>query len=421
MTGLKGWRTGLATSGLVLLALVALACSSESPFPDSLPAADGAGVVDSGGQQTSSHPTQADLPGGPALVLKGAPAGEAPQSTLFPALIDYPTADPTPTSASEIGVPSSSDTMPHEEIKAGPETPESTVIQIYELLEKALRTGDGKLWLELRSQRVLDEMTEDRKRSLEEDLPSQPNIRLHLSSVVVQTDAAAVFGKFAREGAASQFHAVRLVLENGTWKILKETIAEEPIHQASFLPPQGGAFTRGGAPWSDVPYADELPGMGETWATQAVYDVSFLYLRFDGDLDLPAVGVEVADQIVPGLPLMPLAEIEVVPSQSGGPPGNRFTVTIADVTTQRPKFDETGKALSTRYFMNYSLALQDEEGEVIFYSFADSLDRLIAVDGRSIEIKIPGDSLGLDKEDVARVILHDSSGRFLPYEVSRFP
>ena len=49
MTGLKGWRTGLATSGLVLLALVALACSSESPFPDSLPAADGAGVVDSGG------------------------------------------------------------------------------------------------------------------------------------------------------------------------------------------------------------------------------------------------------------------------------------------------------------------------------------------------------------------------------------
>ena len=68
--------------------------------------------------------------------------------------------------------------------------------------------------------------------------------------------------------------------------------------------------------------------------------------------------------------------------------------------------------------MNYSLALQDEEGEVIFHDFADSLDRLIAIDGRSIEVKIPGDSLGLDNKDVARVILR---GRFLPYEVTRFP
>lgn len=68
--------------------------------------------------------------------------------------------------------------------------------------------------------------------------------------------------------------------------------------------------------------------------------------------------------------------------------------------------------------MNYSLALQDEEGGVIFYDFADSLGRLIVVDGRSIEVKIPGDSLGLGNEVVARVILH---GRFLPYEVSRFP
>jgi len=417
VTGLKGWRTGLATSGLVLLALVALACSSQSQFPDPLPATDGAGVADSGGQPTSSHPTQADLPGRPALVLKGAPAGEAAQSTRIPALTDNPTAAPTPTSEFEIGVPSS-DTLPYEQIKARTGTPESTVIQIYELLEKSLRTGDGKLWLELRSQTVLDEMTEDRKRSLEEDLPPQPNVHLHLSSVVVQTDAAAVFGKFVGEGGDSQFHAVQFVLENGTWKILKETLAEGPIHQASFLPPQGGAFTREGFPWSDVPYAEVVPGIGETWATQAVYDESFLYLRFEGDLDLPSVGEEVADQIVPSLPLMPLAEIEVVPSQSGGRPGNRFTVTIADVTTQRPIFDETGKALSTRYFMNYSLALQDEEGEVIFYDFADSLDRLIAVDGRSIEVKIPGDSLGPDNADVARVILHDRMGRFLPYEVS---
>ncbi len=222
MTGLQDWRTGLATCSLVLLTLVALACSSESPFPDSRKAPDGAGVADSGGQQSSNHSAQADLPGGPALVLKGAPAGEAPQSTLIPALTDYPTAAPTPTSASEIGVPSSSDTLPHEQLKARIGTPESAVIQIYELLEKALRTGDGKLWLELRSQTVLEEMTQDRKRSLEEHLPPQPNVHLQLSSVVIQTDAAAVFGKFVREGGDSQFHAVRFVLENGTWRILKE-------------------------------------------------------------------------------------------------------------------------------------------------------------------------------------------------------
>ena len=48
---------------------------------------------------------------------------------------------------------------------------------------------------------------------------------------------------------------------------------------------------------------------------------------------------------------------------------------------------------------------------MIFHDFADSLSRLIAVVGRSIEVKIPGDSLGLDNEDVARVILR---GRFLP-------
>jgi hypothetical protein len=235
---------------------------------------------------------------------------------------------------------------------------------------------------------------------------------------VVQTDAAAVVGKFVREGGDSQFHAVRFVLENGTWRILKEAIAERPVHQSSFLPPQGGAFTREGFPWSDVPLAEVIPGNGKTWATQAVYDASFLYLRFEGHPELPSVGEEVAGQFLPNLPLMPLAEIEVVPSRSGGRPGKRFTVTIADVTTQRPTFDETSKAISTRYFMNYSLALQDEEGEVIFHSFADSLDRLIAVDGRSIEVKIPSDSLGLDNKDVARVILQ---GRFLPYEVTRYP
>ena len=406
---------GLTTGGLALLAL---ACSSESPFPDSLTATDGAGVAESGGQQSSSNPIQADLPGGPALVRKGTPAGEAPQSTLSPALTDNQTSAATPTSASEIGGSSSSDTLPHERINAGTETPESAVIQIYELLERALRTGDGELWLELRSQTVLDEVTQDRKRSLEEHLPPQPNVRLQLSSVVVQTDAAAVFGKFVREGGDSQFHAVRFVLENGTWRISKEAIAERPVHQSSFLPPLGGAFTQEGFPWSDVPFAEVVPGTEETWVTQAVYDVSFLYLRFEGQLDLPSAGEEVADQFVPSLPLMPLAEIEVVTSQSGGRPGNRFTVTIADVTTQRPNFDETGKAISTRYFMNYSLALQDEEGGVIFYDFADSLGRLIVVDGRSIEVKIPGDSLGLVNGDVARIILR---GRFLPYEVTRFP
>ena len=417
MTGLKCWRTGLATCGLVLLALVALACSSESPFPDSLQAPDGAGVADSGGQQGNNHSDQADLTGGPALVQKDTPVDEAHQSPLIPVLTDNPTAASTPTSASDIGVPSSSDTLPHEQLKAGIGTPESAVIQIYGLLERALRTGDGKLWLELRSQSVLDEMTQDRKRSLEEHLPPQPNVRLQFSSVLVKNDAAAVFGKFVREGGDSQFHAVRFVLENGTWRILKEAIAERPVHQSSFLPPQGGAFTLEGFPWPDVPLAEVVPGNGETWATQAVYDASFLYLRFEGHPELPSVGEEVAGQFVPNLPLMPLAEIEVVPSRSGGS-GKRFTVTIADVTTQRPKFDETGKAISTRYFMNYSLALQDEEGEVIFHDFADSLSRLIAVYGSSIEVKIPGDSLGLDNGDVARIILR---GRFLPFEVTRFP
>jgi hypothetical protein len=318
VTGLNCWRTSLATCGLVLLPLVALACSSESPFSDSIKAPDGAGVADSEGQQSNNHSAQSDLTGGPALVQKDTPVDEVHQSTLIPALTDNSTAAATPTSASDIGVPSSSDTLPHEQLKAVIRTPESAVIQIYELLERALRTGDGKLWLELRSQTVLDEMTPDRKRSLEEHLPPQPNVHLQLSSVVVQTDDAAVFGKFVREGGGSQFHAVRFVLENGTWRILKEAIAERPVHQSSFLPPQGGAFTREGFPWSDVPLAEVIPGNGETWATQAVYDASFLYLRFEGHPDLPSVGEEVADQFVPSLPLMPLAEIEVVPSQSGG-------------------------------------------------------------------------------------------------------
>ncbi len=162
-------------------------------------------------------------------------------------------------------------------------------------------------------------------------------------------------------------------------------------------------------------------GITGTWATQAVYDESFVYLRFEGGVALPTTGQEVADQFVPGIPIMPILEIEVVPVQAQESPETRFMVTIGDVTTQKPSFVETGKATSTRYFMNYSLALQDSEGEPIFHNFADSLARLIEVDARFIEVKIPWGSLGMGNEDAARVILHDRFGPLLPYEIRRFP
>ena len=82
---------------------------------------------------------------------------------------------------------------------------------------------------------------------------------------------------------------------------------------------------------------------------------------------------------------------------------------------------ESGKATSTRYFMNYSLAFQAEEGTPIFHDFADSVARLIEVDGRFIEVKIPWGSLEMDNEDTSQAILHDRLGTFLPYDISRFP
>lgn len=306
------------------------------------------------------------------------------------------------------------------------QSPEAAVLAAYKLLEKAVQTGDGTLYLSLQSQRKVDEVPN--KAAYEEfwkNLPADPSVRYEAIGVRTGNDHAAVLGKIVGNGAL-QFYLVKFVLEKGSWKIAEEETSEEPINISALeaaVPPKDGAFARSGSHWDKVSYATIntkwVKESSVDWRIQATKDESCLYIRFQGKAPLPAPGSEVAPEearSLKGIPSMPDAMIIKVGASV------EFELQVSDNPTSRATFDESGHATSNRYFMEYSLTLRNRERETLFSNGTNSsFSPLIVAQDQNLDVKLPLKSLGIGGAS-SDIEIRDanSPGKILPSSVNSF-
>ena len=306
---------------------------------------------------------------------------------------------------------------------------EKAVLESYRLLEKALQTGDGRLWLDVHDEEIRTAMTGSPhyQEMITKGMRPRPHARYEDSRVIVQKDEAAVFGKFSDEDfKTSQYSAVRFVLENAGWKVAEELSSDSPIAESSFLPPPESGFFNDD-PWQGIAYARRDASASDAgandWKIQATFNAPYLYVRFEHTVyELPQVGEEALQAGQTGAPAMPpVVRLDI------GSPGKEaglqeYYIQTGDVTTTKAEFGPDGKATVHRYFVNYSLHVTDKDQRSIFTSDAMSSHPLIAVSGSAIIVKIPVESLGLDPQKPQPMVLRDAEvpGRFAPYAVEHY-
>ena len=85
-------------------------------------------------------------------------------------------------------------------------------------------------------------------------------------------------------------------------------------------------------------------------------------------------------------------------------------------------FDSSGKATRNRYFLAYSVLVENEADEQLFDSTPNARTPLITVHDRFVDLKFPLKSLGLDGTSKPDVEVRESNSlpKILPYKVARF-
>ncbi len=317
---------------------------------------------------------------------------------------------------------------------------EDGVITAYRRLERAYREGDGALWLSLRSREAVAGMTNAQREEFPKRFPADPGLQYVPLAVGASGSRGVVIGRL--DGSATntvKYEAVKFALEEGAWKVDVESMSESPLDPRSLyalLPPADGAFARAGSPWARIPYADPNTKFKEderVWKMQATQDEAFLYIRFEAKTPLPAPGMEVhADDRLPGTPVnsgapapppvMTITISEVAGGQTAK--GHEFSFQVGDVIKTRSTFDKHGKANSNRFFVIYSLTLRDPVADATIFdsNTDDTLSRLVAVQDRSLDVKIPLQSLGLPGKISPGLRLQEANSfaKILPYQVTIF-
>src|SRR5579871_4131564 len=163
--------------------------------------------------------------------------------------------------------------------------PEDDVLAVYRQMEKAEQTGDANIWVGLWSREGVANAEKMRPY-----LRPRPNAHYTSSKVFVQGDDAALLGQIG-EG---QFLGMRLVKEDGHWKIKDQVWSDKAFHADSvyaMIPPAAGAFEHAGAPWQKVaPAFDGADAAKRGWQVRAIYDGSYLYVRIESSTPFPAPG-----------------------------------------------------------------------------------------------------------------------------------
>ncbi len=298
------------------------------------------------------------------------------------------------------------------------------VVAVFRSLEKSEQTGDGKLYLSVQSRVKLDGAGEKFIQEFSKGFPPDPSVRYTLMGVRIRNDHAAVLGKITRSTTpAPQYYLGKLVLEKGSWKIAEDLLDQEPIGASALeaaIPPEDGAFSRSGSPWSKIPYAAIntkwfKPSEVE-WKLQATADESFVYVRFEARAPLPAPGTEIPAKGTEGIP--PSPNVMVI----GIGDGKSYELVLSSNPMTRATFDEAGRATSNRFFVHYSYAVKDGAGATRFSgSTRDTFAPLIAVHDQFLDLRLPLRSLSVEGTGSGIEIREANSlAKILPYQVGRF-
>ena len=161
--------------------------------------------------------------------------------------------------------------------------PDDQVLAVYDQMGKAVQTGDAKAFVALWSSK-----STSKAEKIGSQLRPQPDVHYTASKVFVQGDEAALLGQFAKDG----FLSMRFAKEDGKWKIRDFAFSDSAYPAESvyaIVPPPAGAFERAGEPWQKIsPRLDKANAATQGFQVRATYDESFLYIRIESSLPMPA-------------------------------------------------------------------------------------------------------------------------------------
>lgn len=273
------------------------------------------------------------------------------------------------------------------------QSPEDQVLAAYGQLERCVQSGDANhtfvgLWSR-------EKTTEAGK--MRAMLQPQPDVHYTASKVFVQGDEAALLGQYGPDG----FLRLRYLRQDGGWKIRDVAFSDKAYPAGSvyaLVPPPPGTFERAGEPWQKVaPALDPANAARQGWQLRAAYDESFLYIRIESRMPMPAPGHE-AEKPPMGWPVMKVGVSGV------GEFVLNATANIGDQAT----FDASGQANSHRPYVAYWLMLERHD-QMIFQTWAGvDPDPLIQAGGNALEVRVPLRTLGIADAAHTKIAIGDA-------------
>ncbi len=289
-------------------------------------------------------------------------------------------------------------------------------------LEEVYKTGNGKLWLSIKSKLVLDRMDDAMKDMFSKSFPANADYRFDVNLIKVYRKSAAAFGLNFKGKVKSRHLAVKFAREDNEWKVLHEESSSALIDPGSFLPPESGAFIESGSSWSDLPLmqkSDSDPASksgSNDWDMKAAQDESFLYIRLLSAKNLAPIDSKVNKASNSGP--VEMANINIgVASGKNNVSKRSFNVVVRDVVDNTSTSNKDGSTKENIFTLNYSMTLEDENNNALFSARADSENRLLMVEPKLIDIKIPCDSLGFVDGETVELNLPNSNGGDSGYAV----
>jgi hypothetical protein len=270
--------------------------------------------------------------------------------------------------------------------------PEDQILAVYRQMEKAEQSGDADAFVGLWSRESVSNAEKMRPY-----LRPRPDAHYTSSRTFVQGDEAALLGQIGKD----QFLSMRLVKEDGRWKIKDQVWSDKAFHADSvyaMIPPATGAFERAGAPWQKAgPAFDTAEATRRGWQMRATYDESFLYIRIESSTPIPAPGSQ-AEKPPGGWPVMKVGVSGV------GEFVLHATANIGDQAT----FDESGRANSHRPYVAYWLMLERAD-QMIFQATAGlNPDPLVQAGEHFFDVRVPLRTMGVADARRTKIVIGDA-------------
>jgi len=270
--------------------------------------------------------------------------------------------------------------------------PEDQVLAVYRQMEKAEQSGDANAWIGLWSRESAPEAEKMRPY-----LRPRPDAHYTSSKTFVQGDEAVLLGQIGKD----QFLSMRLVKEDGRWKIEGQVFSDKAYPAESvyaMIPPAAGVFERAGTPWQNVaPAFDKADAAKHGWQVRATFDESFLYIRIESSTPIPAPGSQ-AEKPPMGWPVMKVGVSGV----------GEFVLHATANIGDEAMFDESGRANRHRHYVAYWLMLE-HAGQMIFQAWAGlHPDPLVQAGDNFLDVRVPLRTMGVADARHTKIMIGDA-------------